>query len=925
MTRLRGRGAELHVLRESVDNVVAGRGGVVLVHGAPGTGLTSLLDTGARMAAAAGARVLRAQGRRDSGSAPLEALLDALLAPPDPWLDPAALREAMTMSEQTVTARLERAATEAPALVVVDDVRRGDGPTLAALESLADRLSGRRLGWVIAVRGGRGEADAHRSAAEERQVLALRPLEPSAVAQIVEDHLGAVPDPALADLASGLSGHPSLLVELLRGLREEDGMTITDGVARVAPGPLPGRLVGAVAALVEALPIDARELLRMASVLPRATTLDELAELVGCAPGDLRAPVSAALDAGLLAGSSDGQLGFACALIAESVRSGLTSALLQALRRRAVAVLQRRGAPELHLALLVQHTAVPGDRAAVSVLLRAVEGVRDTAPQTATALARRALALTAPDDPDRATVAAQSLPLLVGAGALGEAGTLVDDATRAALGASEDARLRLALAHLGLQTSSADVVAHCDQGMAAGGVPAGLRRRLGAARTFGLVLEGDLPGARAAVDSDLATARAAQATTAALAALCSRSLVCVMTQELDEAAQAAGEAGVLARGDQQEEQLWPALWQAWLPGLLGRPCESLERIDEEAKAARRDGRRRDVWWWSSVKARVLLSAGRLEEARLCAESLLPAGAGPVTGPMRHGAIPALAGVAVHTGEPGAVAAATAAAEAMRGHVSLTARRSGAWIAARLADADGEPGRAMALLSDTVSALGTPTPMFCSPQDPTDLTDLMRIALRAGDRASARRVADEAQRRIGRNPGCALTHRLSAHILALLADDADALRDVAQHHDAFPGALTRAKVLEDAADALARRDRHHDRSGAIALLDDAHKRWAELGAERDAARVRRRLRDLGVRRSPTTRPAPAPSWAGLTDAELAVVQHVATGATNRQAAERLFLSPHTVSTHLRHAFQKLAITSRVELAVLVAQRRLGEPA
>ena len=47
--------------------------------------------------------------------------------------------------------------------------------------------------------------------------------------------------------------------------------------------------------------------------------------------------------------------------------------------------------------------------------------------------------------------------------------------------------------------------------------------------------------------------------------------------------------------------------------------------------------------------------------------------------------------------------------------------------------------------------------------------------------------------------------------------------------------------------------------------------------------------------------------------------VAGGATNRQAAERLFLSPHTVSTHLRHAFDKLGIRSRVELAVLyVAQ-------
>jgi DNA-binding CsgD family transcriptional regulator len=35
-------------------------------------------------------------------------------------------------------------------------------------------------------------------------------------------------------------------------------------------------------------------------------------------------------------------------------------------------------------------------------------------------------------------------------------------------------------------------------------------------------------------------------------------------------------------------------------------------------------------------------------------------------------------------------------------------------------------------------------------------------------------------------------------------------------------------------------------------------------------------------------------------------------TNRQAAERLFMSPYTVDTHLRSIFRKLAVNSRVEL-------------
>jgi DNA-binding CsgD family transcriptional regulator len=57
------------------------------------------------------------------------------------------------------------------------------------------------------------------------------------------------------------------------------------------------------------------------------------------------------------------------------------------------------------------------------------------------------------------------------------------------------------------------------------------------------------------------------------------------------------------------------------------------------------------------------------------------------------------------------------------------------------------------------------------------------------------------------------------------------------------------------------------------------------------------------------------WADLTQSELAVVRLVAEGATNRQAAERLYVSPHTVHSHLRHAFTKLGIRSRVELALL----------
>jgi DNA-binding CsgD family transcriptional regulator len=40
--------------------------------------------------------------------------------------------------------------------------------------------------------------------------------------------------------------------------------------------------------------------------------------------------------------------------------------------------------------------------------------------------------------------------------------------------------------------------------------------------------------------------------------------------------------------------------------------------------------------------------------------------------------------------------------------------------------------------------------------------------------------------------------------------------------------------------------------------------------------------------------------------------VVEGLTNRAIAERLFISPHTVATHLKHIFLKLDIHSRMEL-------------
>jgi DNA-binding CsgD family transcriptional regulator len=66
------------------------------------------------------------------------------------------------------------------------------------------------------------------------------------------------------------------------------------------------------------------------------------------------------------------------------------------------------------------------------------------------------------------------------------------------------------------------------------------------------------------------------------------------------------------------------------------------------------------------------------------------------------------------------------------------------------------------------------------------------------------------------------------------------------------------------------------------------------------------------------------WSSLTATELAVAERVAQGLTNREAAARLYLSPHTIDFHLRQVFRKLDVRSRVELTRVVLQRPAGTP-
>jgi DNA-binding CsgD family transcriptional regulator len=138
----------------------------------------------------------------------------------------------------------------------------------------------------------------------------------------------------------------------------------------------------------------------------------------------------------------------------------------------------------------------------------------------------------------------------------------------------------------------------------------------------------------------------------------------------------------------------------------------------------------------------------------------------------------------------------------------------------------------------------------------------------------------------------------------LSDALGALERSIAVYETLPLPFDLARTLL-ALGTVRRRDRQ--KRPAREALDRALGLFQELEAPIWAGHVRDELSRVSGRRAALT---------NLTDAEDRVVRLAASGLTNREIARALFMSVRTVEGHLSHAYAKLGLRSRTELAVFL---------
>jgi DNA-binding CsgD family transcriptional regulator len=859
---LRGRDAELGCFADVLRTAVArGQGMAVSIVAAAGTGKTALLTEMAGMAQAQGFRVTRLGLDEEFRSDILaRRLRDADVVPDD------------------LRVVLESRLARAPLLVTLDNLRWSE-PTVSTLETLFSLLTTRPLVCALARRP--DEHSQHLDQliryVEDRDAVVHLPLprmSEDAVVAVVEDMLGAVPNEEFAELVACAEGNPGALVDLVDGLgrggfvRREQGIAFLsnrDGAA------VPECLAGLVQRRLDELSPQTRQALDVAAVLGRTFAPDDVAKLLHQPIAALAPACREAVSAGLIESAAE-RMRFRRESVWRVVLQRIPESVRNALHHQAARLLFTRGGSVVDMTEHVLLGATGHDPLTLEMLRRAAEQALEAAPRAAAKLASRGLELISVDSVAWLPLTMIAVESCTRAGPVPRAVELATGAIRQGVPPEAGDALRYWLANaLTLQGKPVDGVEPAPE------------------HTTRLALNAAMADTVHSVPADAppppsCAMRAWQAGMVTTALRLSdeamrtddargpvtwighprlvRAAILTALRDVDGA-----RAAITDVGHDIDPALCglPTLLSARLDLVCGRLANAMANASESLAVARETGVR--VYLPAALAVLTTVSSRRADLAAKVAE---------------HGL-------------------AAWAAREVSGKPSVTL----AWARAQLTFAEGGSDPALELVCRDSAGH---TLLFV--EEPVAAAWLVRAALAMGDRDWAMTALDTAERLAGDNRGVRVLEMSALHARGVLHGDIGALARAAEAHVDPWG---RASATEDLGAVLAGRDRE----AAVSRLEAAAALYESIGAERDRARIRRRLRELGVvKRHWRARDRPGTGVAGLTETERAVAVLVATGLTNKQVAARMFISPHTVAFHLRKVFRKLDVSSRIELARLI---------
>jgi DNA-binding CsgD family transcriptional regulator len=348
-----GRESELATLESGLAAARNGDGGLVLIHGDPGIGKSALAAEATRLARVAGMRTCWGGCLESDGAAPYRPWTQILSSLGGPVEMLSADADSRFRLFDEVVDQLRKAATDRGLLIVVDDLHCADVPSLRLLQVLASAVSGSQM-YVVglcrraALHSRRDFAGIATAILREPAVgsLPLDGLDSSQAIELARQTLTWMPDDELlAAIERRAQGNPLFVMELAR---------LSTGANTTL---LPASIRDVIADRLGQLPADARDALRAASVLGRDFSAGQLGDITEVPVIDLTERISDAVTAELVTIAGVGRYRFVHVLVREVAYAELTAPVRQELHLRAARSIaaHEQGATSQALDMLAHH------------------------------------------------------------------------------------------------------------------------------------------------------------------------------------------------------------------------------------------------------------------------------------------------------------------------------------------------------------------------------------------------------------------------------------------------------------------------------------------------------------------------------------------------------------------------------------------